>query len=114
MKFSILLFSLVALGYLSQFFFPWWAIVPIAFIGGMVLAKNGPHAFTAGFLAIFLLWAVQSLWISSANEGILADKMGILLGGLPGIALPWVSALVGGLLSGFGALSGFLGRRAFA
>lgn len=114
MKFSILLISIVVLGYLSQFFFPWWAIVPIAFIGGMVLAKNGPHAFTAGFLAIFLLWAAQSLWMSSANQGILADKMGVLLGGLPGGALPWVSALVGGILSGLGALSGFLGRRAFA
>lgn len=113
MKFTILLISLMALGYLSQFFFPWWAIVPIAFVGGMTLAKNGPHAFAAGFLSIYILWAAQSLWISMANEGILASKMGILLGGVPGAALPWVSGLVGGILSGLGALAGFLGRRAF-
>ena len=112
MKFYILLGSLMALGYLSQFFFPWWAVVPIGFLGGMALAKNGPHAFTGGFLAVFLLWTGQALWVSIGNQGILAAKMGVLLGGAPGTALPFVSGAIGGLLSGLAAWTGFLGRRA--
>ncbi len=112
MRFLLLLVSILVLSFLGQYFFPWWAIVPIALIGGFALGKNNQQAFLGGFLAIFLLWTGQTLWMSLANEGILANKMGLLLGGVPGGALPFVSGIIGGLLAGLAAWTGFLGRRA--
>jgi hypothetical protein len=79
-------------------------------LGAAFLGKGSGQAFGAGFLALFALWGVQAFWISAANEGVLAARMGMLLGGVPGGAMPWLSGLLGGLLGGLGALCGFKAR----
>ncbi len=97
---------IIGLSYIAQFFTPWWTFAVVAFVSGALLGEKAFPAFLAGFLGIFLLWSVQALWLTIGNGGILAAKMGELLGGVPGAAMPWVSGVLGGLLGGLGAWTG--------
>lgn len=110
MSFVLLTLAIAILAFVAQLALPWWAIVLAAALGGAFLGKGGWQAFGAGFLGLFALWGVQAFLISSANEGVLAARMGILLGGVPGGLMPWLSGLLGGLLGGLGALCGFQAR----
>ena len=110
MSFVLLTFAIAVLAFLAQLALPWWAIAIAAALGAAFLGKSGWQSFGAGFLAIFALWGIQAFLISSANEGLLAARMGVLLGGLPGGGMPWLGGLVGGLVGGLGALCGFQAR----
>lgn len=67
------------------------------------------YSFWAGFLAGFVLWGGYAFYLNLANSGLLAEKIGDLLGGIPGGWLPVLSGLFAGILSGLGAMSGRLG-----
>jgi hypothetical protein len=64
-------------------------------------------AFLAGFLGLFILWFVLTLWVDSANGGVLSGKIALLLplGGSKW-ALIIITALIAGLIAGFAAMSG--------
>ncbi|MBK6947679.1 MAG: hypothetical protein IPH16_06020 [Haliscomenobacter sp.] len=106
MRFLILLAVIIGLSFIAQFFTPWWTFAIVAFVSGALLSEKAFQAFAAGFLGIFLLWSAQAWWLTIGNEGILAAKMGELLGGVPGAAMPWVTGLLGGLLGGLGGWTG--------
>ena len=69
------------------------------------------HSFLGGFLGGLLLWGMMAFWINEGNEGILATRMGILLGGIGENGIIMATAIWGGLLAGLGALTGNLGRK---
>jgi hypothetical protein len=64
-------------------------------------------AFAATFLGLFLLWAIMALMIDSANDHLLSQKIATILP-LHGSSelLILITALVGGLVSGFAGLTG--------
>lgn len=102
----ILIISLVL-----QFFLPWWIIAPVAFALSFWKAKKAGQAFASGFGAVFLLWAVTALVQSIPNENLLANRVGEMLM-LPSHSFNWIivlliTGIVGGLVSGISALSGF-------
>jgi hypothetical protein len=70
-------------------------------------------AFLCGFGALFLLWTLLGLWISSNNDHILAHKVSVLfLKTDSPFLLILVTGLIGGLVAGFGALTGsFIQKR---
>lgn len=104
----ILLFSAIA-----QLVLPWWIVPVIAYGSAWVGSKSAGKAFLSGFLAIFLLWTGYALWIYINNDGILASRVGGLLGGLPGWLMPLITGLLGGLASGTAAFAGFVSADAF-
>lgn len=111
MRFGLLVLSIIIVGAGVQLFLPWWSLVLIAFSGGALLPlRTVGQSFGAGFLAGFLLWGLYAFYLSTLNEGLLAARIGTLLGGLPGNLMPWLSGLYAGILAGFGALTGRLGR----
>jgi hypothetical protein len=71
------------------------------------------RSFWSGFAAIFVVWAALALLKSIPNENILAGRV-VQLFPLPNnwIWLLFVTALVGGLVGGIGALSGILLKKA--
>ena len=104
----ILLLSLATANFL-----PWWGFVIIAFVVSAIMQlKEGP-AFLSGFMALFILWVIQTFLINQANGGILSAKMGALFGGLSPNLMIAVTAILGGLLAGLSALSGVLARQLF-
>ncbi|MFN8285918.1 MAG: hypothetical protein U0V74_04145 [Chitinophagales bacterium] len=115
MKNFILTLAAIAIAsLLLQFFLPWWVIAPIAFIAGYIFKQGGFSAFAAGFLAIFILWIAYAYKLSCANEHILATRITEVLKQLTGgkmIMLFVLTGLVGGLVSGFAALSGNMAQK---
>ena len=92
-----------------QPFLPWYTIAVVAFAAGYLIKQSGFAAFGAGFVGVFLLWVAYALMLSHSNNDLLARKVATLLPlhGNVG-ALLVITGVVGGLVSGFAALTGKL------
>lgn len=110
MKFILHIFLIAALSILSSAYLPWWGATILAFIVSFVLNQKAGTSFLAGFLGLFLCWGVSAMVLNIGNEGMLANKMGALLGGVSGTILLLVTAVLGGLLGGLASWSGQLAR----
>ncbi len=104
------IFTILA-GFIAQQFLPWWIIVAIAGILSFIFDLKTGVSFWAGFVAAALLWGGYAGYLNIANEGMLAARVGKLLGDMPGFVLIIITAMVGGIFGGLGALIGSLGRR---
>ncbi len=107
MKFfiSIILISLLSVA--VCLYLPWWSIAIIAFIVAALIPQRPFKSFLTGFIALFLLWAGLSYYLSAANDHILAHKISIvILKTNSPLKLILVTALIGALVAGFAALAG--------
>jgi len=109
----MLFLIILILSFASGFFLPWWAIAIIAFIPALLIGKTSGLAFWSGFGAVFITWTVLALLKSILNDNILAGRV-VQLFPLPNswIWLLLVTAVIGGLVGGMGALSGVLLKKA--
>lgn len=107
MRFLLATLLIALLSYIAGLFMPWWSIALVAFLVALFMRSSIGVSFLAGFSGIFLLWALISLWIDIKNENILSHKIAQLfpLGGSSALLII-VTALVGALVGGFGAMSG--------
>ena len=107
MKILLAVLLIAIFSYLACLYLPWWNIAIIAFLTALFIPLIPGYAFLAGFLGIFLMWAIVALWWDIKNESILSHKIAQLfpLGG-SSFLLIMVTALVGGLVGGFAAMSG--------
>ncbi|WP_142454136.1 hypothetical protein [Gracilimonas mengyeensis] len=103
-----MLLSLLILisAFLLNLFLPWWSIALPGLILGYVFNKQMWVSFGWGFLALFLLWGGQALYIHLANDGILSSRIAEMLQ----VGSPWLvvlaTGILGGLVSGLAALTG--------
>jgi hypothetical protein len=106
LRISINLLLIALLSFVSCLFLPNWIIAPVAFLVSLLIPLKPSQAFLSGFLALFLLWGGLAFAANAANDGILATRIASLLplNGSP-YALILVTALVGGLMGGGGALT---------
>lgn len=104
----ILLILLIITGYLINLVLPWWGIAVTGLILGFQMKPSSGKAFGIGFLALFLLWGGQALYIHLANDGILSKRIAEMLGGGSPILVVLITGIVGGLVSGLAVLSGSL------
>jgi hypothetical protein len=97
-----------------QIYFPWWSIVPYAFMLGFVFRNKVSMPFLAGFIALFLQWSFVALLRDMENASILSLRIAALLS-LPGgnVAVVALTGLMGGVLMGSIQLSGSLFGRIF-
>lgn len=108
MKFLIATILTALLSFIAGIFIPlWWFFTIVALFVALLVHQSGGKAFFAGFLGLFILWFILAFWMDNANEGILSAKIASLLplGGSKW-ALIIVTAIIGGLVAGFAALSG--------
>ena len=110
-------FSLILTATLScllQLFLPWWIIAVVSFAVAYFIKQNSLLAFFSAFIAIFLLWVAYAYMLSSANDNILVTKVAELMKALTKgstTTLYIISGIIGGLVSGFGALTGRLASK---
>ena len=113
MKFiaSLILTALLSFG--VCLYLPWWSIAIAAFIVAALIPQKPGKAFLTAFIALFLLWGGFSFWLSNNNEHLLAHKVSLLILKMDSpYLLILVTALIGGLVAGFAALTGaFLRKR---
>ena len=91
---------------------PWWSIAIAAFVSVLLIPLASGRAFLAGFAGVFLLWFLLALWIDVKNQHILSRKIAEIfpLGG-SSFAIILVTAIIGALVGGLGALSASYLRR---
>ncbi|MBN4085217.1 hypothetical protein JYT89_02640 [Flavobacteriaceae bacterium AH-315-B10] len=97
------------IAYILALFLPWWSVMVAALITSFLIPLKKASVFFIPFLAIALLWIIQSWLLSSANDFILAKKIATLfpLGGNY-ILLIIVTGIIGGLAAG---ISGIFGKQ---
>jgi hypothetical protein len=107
MKFIISVLLTGLLAFAGGLYLPWWSLALAAFIVALLVHQRAGKAFLAGFTGVFLLWAVLAWVINNANDGQLAKKIAELLplGGNTTLLI-LLTALVGGLIGGLGAITG--------
>jgi hypothetical protein len=112
MKFIVVVLLTALLGYAAPLYFSWWSFAVTSFIIALLVHQKAWLAFVAAFLGLFLLWGVMAMIIDTANNHLLSQKIAVLLP-LRGSSflLIFITALTGGLVSGFGGLSGSLARK---
>lgn len=103
-----ILTALMAL--ILQLFLPWWSIAIAGFISGIFFIQKPGKAFISGFLGIFVLWAVVSLYIYVVNQGLLAERLADLFSLPHGLLVVLLTALIGGICGGLSAFTGNLLR----
>jgi len=113
MKFIFGIIGMILAGLLAAQFLPWWSVVLVCFIVGAMLNMNGWKSFLCGLVAIFLLWGLSAGWDFHNGSYIIANRIAELLGGISGVALMFVTALIGGLLGGLGSMTGGYFRKIF-
>jgi hypothetical protein len=110
----MLFLIILILSFASSYFLPWWVMAIAAFLAALFIGKVSGRSFWSGFVAVFIVWAVLALLKSIPNNNILAGRV-VQLFPLPNnwIWVLLITALVGGLVGGMGALSGVLVRKMF-
>lgn len=111
MKLIINIISTIISAYILSLLLPWWAIVLAGLLVGLFIKSKTTSSFLGGFLGGILLWGIMAFWLNTGNEGILAERIGVLFGGIGENGILMVTAVFGGLLAGLGALTGNLGRK---
>jgi hypothetical protein len=107
MKFIVCIVLTALLSFAAGFYLDWWSVALASFIVASLIQQKPGKAYLSGFLGVFLLWAGLAGWIDVQNQGILANKMAEIfpLGGSV-FLLILVTAIVGAIVAGFGALTG--------
>ena len=98
-------FTLI-LAFLFQTVFPWWSIVIASFLISLIISTKGLSSFIAGFLGIAILWFFSATIIDIKTGSILTERIAAIFS-LPNTwLLILITTLIGGLVGGFGALTG--------
>ena len=114
MKFLVSILLTALLSFAASLFLPWWVIAIAGFVVAFAIPQKASLSFLAGFLALFFLWAGLSFWMSAANNHLLAHKISMLFikADNPFLLIA-LTGLIGGLVAGFGSLTGRLTRKLF-
>ncbi|MDR9419397.1 hypothetical protein [Gracilimonas sp.] len=96
--------------FLLNLFLPWWSIAIPGLILGYYFNEQALPSFAWGFLALFLLWGGQSLYIHIANEAILSTRIAEMLSIGSPLLVVLITGVIGGLVSGLATLTGSLVR----
>jgi hypothetical protein len=104
---------LIALVYLMlQYMLPWWSLAIAAFLVGFFLSVNAMRAFFAGFLGIGLFWLLMAFLLDWHSGTGLSERVAALFS-LNSMLLMLVTALIGAIVGGCSALTGYYLRKAF-
>jgi hypothetical protein len=100
------------LNVLAYFFVPaWWPVIPISLVVSFVMIKKPGQAFLGGFTATAAVWLFFVLIQTIPNKNILAAKLAPALGSDSAAWLIFLTTLLGGLLGGYSAYTGYTIRK---
>lgn len=112
MKLLISILVTALLSFVAGIFLPWWTIAVAALIVAVCIHQSPFRSWLTGFLAIFLLWGGLAIWIDIRNLHILSSKLAEILPlGGSSVLLVLITALLGAMVGGMGALTGSYIRR---
>ncbi len=111
-----LLLRLILIGLMAYFllnYLPWWSLAVMAAFAGLIIPSSGLNSFISGFLGGGLVWLYLSWKIDKDTSSVLTDKMVQLFPIDDTNLLILGAGILGGLIAGFGALTGTSFRQIF-
>ena len=87
-------------------FAPWWVVAIVGFVMAYILKVKAGKAFLSGLVAVSLVWIITAIMADSGNQISVAQLMSEVIGGISPSAVIIVTGLIGGLVCGFGAMTG--------
>lgn len=87
---------------------PWWLLAPLSGIAALTTPLSARKTLVWAFLGGSVSWLLGAIMLHIPNEGILAQRIGDMLGGFSPLTVLLATGILGGLLSGLGATSGRL------
>ena len=90
--------------YISSFF-PWWSIIFIPFILGLIFDDNYISHFLSGFIGVSVSWFFLLLGMEYQTEAILSSKIIQILNINSTNTLIIISAVIGGIVSGLSSIT---------
>ena len=97
------------LAFILELFLPWWSVAIAALCGGLLLKSK--HNFTAGFIAIALLWFAKAFVTDVMAATALTEKVAQIFK-LPNKTILYlIMMFLGGLVGGFGCMTGSAVRK---
>lgn len=94
------------LAFLLQTMFPWWTIVIASFLISLIISTKSFSSFIAGFLGIAIYWFFMATIIDFKTGSILTERVAAIFSLPNNWLLIMITAIIGGLAGGFGALTG--------
>lgn len=113
MKILLRIILISLLSYFVPFIMPWWTLAFFAMVLGFLISGHGLNSFISGFLGGGAVWLVLAWKIDNETQSILSSKLVQLFPFSDVIYLVIVSGLIGGLICGFGMLTGTSFRQIF-
>lgn len=108
---SIPFLAILIIGGLASLFGSWWWLAVVAAVVCFVARMSAGASFATGTAAATLLWGGYATYLNISNMGLLSGRVALLLGsGVTAVVLMSLTALIGGLVGGFSALTGALLR----
>jgi hypothetical protein len=98
------------LGFLLSYFIGWWMLPIATAIVSFYFKTPTGTAFVMGSATGTLLWVAYSNFLNHANGGQLSGMLSETFQMPNGAMLATITGLIGGLLGGFGAMTGSLAR----
>ncbi|MFN5422940.1 MAG: hypothetical protein ACK5AO_06720 [bacterium] len=106
MKFYVSIILSAAIAFSLGLFLPWWSIAVAGFLTGFFIPQHKFLAFLSSFLGVFILWGSMALYISYANDHILAKRIALLvIKNNDHLLLILLTALIGGITTGLSAFT---------
>lgn len=94
------------MAYSLQTMLPWWSVVIASFSISFIISTKGLSSFIGGFLGIGLLWFALAAITDYQTDSILTDRVAGIFSLPNNFLLILITAIIGGLAGGFGALTG--------
>lgn len=104
MRFIAQLVVIIIASHLLGLFLPWYACVAAAFLAGYFLKSR--QNFLAGFLALAILWTFNAWLADISSSSTLPLRVAQIFGMNSAGWIYLLTALVGGSVGGFAAMSG--------
>lgn len=106
MKFIIKIILVTVLAFIGQLFLPFWVVAVAGILASLIIRTKGFSSFISGFLGVFILWFLSAYLVDNDTSSLLSQKMTTIIPVGSVFMLILVTAFIGGLAGGFGALTG--------
>ena len=111
MKFFLRLILIGILTYFLSMIAPWWIIVIIGFLSGLLIPGTSLTVFISGFLGVGIVWMGYAWKLDSENESRFSKMIGEIFQVEDPIILIVIVGVIGGLCGSFSAMTGSLFRQ---
>jgi len=111
MKFFLRLILIGTLSYFLSMIAPWWIIVIVGFLCGLLIPGSSMTVFVSGFLGVGISWMAYAWKLDAENESRFSNIILELLPISDSTILISLIGVVGGLCGGFSSLTGSLLRQ---